>query len=88
MKLIEEGNFTGWLRITMFIVGLAIFWGSLAGDWLPRWGRMLGVLLGFGLMALGGFSSRAHMLHIKPFDNSYKKARKSYEVTDDEQDNS
>ncbi|CAM2170486.1 hypothetical protein PSAC2689_10298 [Paraburkholderia sacchari] len=28
------------------------------------------------------------MLKIKPFDNSYKKARKSYEVKDDEQDKS
>lgn len=88
MKLIEDGNFSGWLRITMFVVGLAIFLGGLAGDWLPRWARMIGFLLGFGLMALGGFSSRAHMLHIKPFDNSYEKARKSYEVTDDEQDKS
>ncbi len=40
------------------------------------------------MMALGGISSRAHMLKIKPFDNSYKKARKSYEVKSDELDKS
>lgn len=72
----------------MFVAGLMVFTGSLALDWLPRWTRMTGFLLGFGLMALGGFSSRAHMLHIKPFDNSYRKARKSYEVKDDGQDKS
>ena len=57
-------------------------------DWLPRWARMAGFVVGFGMMALGGFSSRAHMLHIKPFDNSYKKARKSYETKDDEENKS
>lgn len=49
---------------------------------------MIGFLLGFGMMALGGFSSRAHMLHIKPFDNRYKKARRSYETKDDEENKS
>ena len=41
-------------------------------------------LFGLGVAAVGGYASRAHMLHIKPFDNSYKKARKSYEKDDDE----
>ncbi|WP_042339394.1 hypothetical protein [Paraburkholderia ferrariae] len=84
MKLIEEGNFSSWVRVTLFVVGLAVLGTSLALDWLPRWARMVGFLLGFGMMALGGFSSRAHMLHIKPFNNSYKKARKSYEKDDNE----
>ncbi len=44
-------------------------------------------LLGFGMMAIGGFTSRAHMLHIKPFDNSYKKARRTYEVDDRDKSN-
>ncbi|MCP3718938.1 hypothetical protein [Paraburkholderia sp. CNPSo 3281] len=84
MKLIDDGNFPRWLRVALFVVGLAIFGGSLALEWLPRWARLGGFLLGFGMMVLGGFTSRAHMLHIKPFDNSYKKARKSYENDDDE----
>ncbi|PLZ03202.1 hypothetical protein CY652_07385 [Burkholderia sp. WAC0059] len=46
------------------------------------------VLLGFGVAAVGGATCRARMLRIKPFDNSYKKARKSYEVKEDEQDES
>lgn len=33
-----------------------------------------------------GVSSHAVLLKIKPFDNSYKKARKSYEVSDSNED--
>ncbi|RQH00633.1 hypothetical protein D1Y85_24945 [Paraburkholderia dinghuensis] len=88
MKLIEDGNLPLWLHITLFILGLAIFGGSLASDWLPRWIRMFGFFLGVGMVILGGLCSRAHMLNIKPFDNSYKKARKSYETKDDEESKS
>ncbi|MCP3726471.1 hypothetical protein M3I53_25640 [Paraburkholderia sp. CNPSo 3272] len=41
-------------------------------------------LFGFGLAAVGGMCSRARLAHIKPFDSSYKKARKSGENDDDE----
>jgi len=48
-----------------------------------------GVLLaGFGIALVGGFTSRAAMLKIKPFDNSYKKAQESYKVKDDDEDQS
>jgi hypothetical protein len=80
VKLFEEGNFSGWLRITLYVAGLATFFSALTSDWAPRWTRMIGFLLGFSLMALGGLSSRAHMLNVKPFDNSYKKARESYQT--------
>jgi hypothetical protein len=86
MKFVEAGNFSGWVRITLFVVGPTAFGMSLSLDWLPRGPRMVAFLLGFGLMALGGISSRAHMLNIKPFDNSYKKARESYKTEDDKQD--
>ncbi len=46
------------------------------------------LLAGFGIALVGGYTSRAAMLKIKPFDNSYKKARKSYEVKNDESDES
>jgi hypothetical protein len=85
MILIEDGNLPRWLRVTLFAVGLAIFGDSLAIDLLPRWARMVGFVAGFGMMALGGFCSRAHLLHIKPFDNSYEKARKSYDTESNEE---
>ncbi|WP_261528936.1 hypothetical protein [Burkholderia multivorans] len=78
MRLIEDGNFAGWLRVVLFLTGLAMAAGGLGLDQMPRWIRVSAFLLGFTTMALGGISSRANMLKIKPFDNSYKKARDSY----------
>ena len=85
MKFIVDGNFSGWLRAALVFGGIAIFGGSLAVDALPRRLALAGILLGWVMAALGGVSSRAHMLHLKPFDNSYKKARKSYETKDDDE---
>lgn len=34
--------------------------------------------LGLIFTALGGYSSRAHTIGLKPFDNAYKKAKDSY----------
>ncbi|KHK59727.1 hypothetical protein PI86_07885 [Burkholderia sp. A9] len=42
------------------------------------------LLAGFGTALVGGFTSRAAMLKIKPFDNSYRKARDSYKTNDGE----
>jgi hypothetical protein len=35
--------------------------------------------IGLSIAAIGGYASKAHQLGIKPFDDSYKKARDSYE---------
>lgn len=84
IRFLDDGNFSGWLR-TLFIVAGALMiilpTKFMAASWL-WFGFLLGGLV---LMAIGGFASRAHALGIKPFDNSYKKARKSYEVKDDEE---
>ncbi|EEE04549.1 conserved hypothetical protein [Burkholderia multivorans CGD2M] len=42
------------------------------------------MLSGFAIALVGGMTSRAKLLYIKPFDNSYKKARESYETKSDE----
>ncbi|CAM2170458.1 conserved hypothetical protein [Paraburkholderia sacchari] len=82
-KIIRDGNFTPIVRGGLCFVGIAIGMIGLKYD------RTLAIaLIGLAIAAVGGYSSRAHMLKIKPFDNSYKKARKSYEVKDDEQDKS
>ncbi|MCA7966997.1 hypothetical protein [Burkholderia cenocepacia] len=86
MRLIEDGNFAGWLRVVFFLVGLALALAGLGLDQMPRWIRAGAFLVGFATMALGGISSRAHMLKIKPFDNSYRKARDSYNSNDGEDD--
>ncbi|MDR8727441.1 hypothetical protein FEQ05_01564 [Burkholderia pseudomultivorans] len=48
----------------------------------------LGVVFGMVVIAVGTYAERANILHLKPFDNSYRKARKSYEVEDDDLDKS
>lgn len=45
----------------------------------PWMDKIHSCFVGFALAALGGYSSQAHMLKVKPFDNSYKNARKSYD---------
>ena len=85
MKLIDDGNLTGWLCTTLIVTGIGISYATLKYAPPSIWSVFL-ALFGFLLMAIGGLSSRARLLKIKPFDNSYKKARKSYEVEDEEQD--
>lgn len=73
----ENGNFTRWVRTFLLVFGLLIM--LVAYRYVPPapFGGFL-LLLGFGVAAVGGCASRAHLLKIKPFDNSYKKARDSY----------
>ena len=82
IRLIEDGNFARWVRTSLLIVGLLIM--VIAYEYVPPapFGGFL-LLLGLGVAAIGGYASRAHLLKIKPFDNSYKKARENYEVKDD-----
>jgi len=85
MKLIEDGNFTWGTSVGLVIVGLAIMFLALKFAPPSPW-SVIPVLLGFGVAAVGGMTCRARMLRIKPFDNSYKKARGSYEVDDSDKD--
>ncbi len=48
----------------------------------------IGVVVGMIVLATGTYAERANVLHLKPFDNSYKKVCKSYEVKDDDQNKS
>lgn len=83
IQLIEDGNFARWVRTSLLVAGILIM--LVAYKFVPPapYGGFI-LLFGFGVAAVGGYASRAHLLKIKPFDNSYKKARKSYEVKDDE----
>jgi hypothetical protein len=87
LRFIENGNFTGLARASLIVIGLLIMFAAYKFVPPAPFGGFL-LLIGFGIAAVGGYASRAHMLKIKPFDNSYKKARKSYEVKEDEQDKS
>ncbi|CAB3748348.1 MULTISPECIES: hypothetical protein [Burkholderia] len=83
IRFIEKGNFARWVRTSLLVFGLLIMF--LAYRYVPPapFGGCL-LLVGLGVAAVGGYASRAHLLKIKPFDDSYKKARESYTTKDDE----
>ncbi|WP_081080194.1 hypothetical protein [Burkholderia cepacia] len=87
MKIIVDGNFSRPVSIAMVLIGVAIMFGFLKYG-PPSIVSALMVCFGFGLAIIGGMTSQARLLKIRPFDNSYKKARKSYEVKSDESDKS
>ncbi|WP_027818596.1 hypothetical protein [Paraburkholderia bannensis] len=82
INFVDDGNLTSWFRLTLIAVGFALDAIALTSNIPNIWARIL-LLLGFLFVIVGGMASRAKLLHIKPFDNSYKKARKSYETKDD-----
>ncbi|MGU7785349.1 hypothetical protein [Burkholderia sp. PU8-34] len=83
MKIIEDGNFTWAVSVVLVVVGFATMYVFLKYGPSSILSALM-VCLGFGVAALGGMTSRARILKIKPFDNSYNKARKSYESTEDD----
>ena len=83
IRLIEDGNFPSWFRLLLIIVGVAIAVMALYCN-MPLVLAKISLLVGFGIALVGGMASRAVLLKIKPFDSSYKKARKSYESEKDD----
>jgi hypothetical protein len=83
IKLIEDRNFPRWLRFSLIAIGIAIAYCTV--KFLPPslWSGLL-LMFGFGVALVGGMTSRAALYHIKPIDNSYKKARDGYKTKDDE----
>lgn len=87
MRIIVDGNFSRPVSVAIVLIGVAIMFGFLKYG-PPSIVSVLMVCFGFGLTIVGGMTGQARLLKIKPFDNSYKKARKSYEVKGDAQDKS
>jgi hypothetical protein len=75
--IIRDGNFTPVVRGAACFIGGAI---TLIGF---KCDAIIVALFGFALVAVGGILSRAAMLGVKPFDNSYREARKNYKNKDD-----
>ncbi|MBC8725504.1 hypothetical protein F6X37_29215 [Paraburkholderia sp. 31.1] len=82
MKIISNGNFAPWFRILLWATGIAI--AATSYFLLSGIEKFVGVVIGMVVLATGTYAERANMLHLKPFDDSYKKARESYEKDDDE----
>lgn len=47
---------------------------------LMYWGMIAGIVIS----SVGAYAEQANTLKLKPFDDTYKKARKSYEKENDE----
>ncbi len=77
MNLIKDGNLAAWLRASIWFGGFLILFASFAF----AEGRLLyfGAVTGLVIAAIGGYAEKANALHLKPFDRSYERARKSYE---------
>lgn len=84
MKVIDDGNLVGWVCSILISAGLAVSFVTFKYAPPSIWSAFA-ALFGFLLAAVGGVCSRARMLHIKPFDNGYKKARDSYQPKTDKQ---
>jgi hypothetical protein len=82
-RIIEDGNLSFLARLILALVGIGLAAIAVFAGLPVAWNRAL-LLIGFGIALVGGMASRAKILHIKPFDNSYKKARDSYKVKDDD----
>ena len=80
-RLIEDGDFPSWLRLLLILVGTGLAAIALECK-LPPVAAKIVLLLGFEIALVGGMTSRAALLKIRPFDNSYKKAKDSYKEND------
>ncbi|MFD1560655.1 hypothetical protein ACFSHT_34290 [Paraburkholderia silviterrae] len=83
IRILDDGNFTRWFRLCLIFIGIGLMYWTIKYVEPSLWSGFL-LLFGFGIALVGGMTSRAALLKIKPFDSSYKKARKSYEIKDED----
>jgi uncharacterized membrane protein len=78
VKLVVDGNFTPFVRAVLCVSGMVVGLLGLRYD-----STLITATIGLFIGIVGGYSSRAHLLGIEPFDNSYRKARDSYKENED-----
>jgi len=81
MKLINDGNFTGLAICGLLISGVMLIYVSVELV-ISDYFRMAIFSIGIATISAAGYAGRAKALKLKPFDNSYKKARESYKKDD------
>ncbi|MDB5991266.1 MAG: hypothetical protein JWQ10_2669 [Herbaspirillum sp.] len=62
----------------LLVIGVGIMYVSIKYT-ESKFLMWVGILIGSLCMSISGYSAQAKMLNIKPFDSSYKKARKTYD---------
>jgi len=79
MKLLRDGNFSGAVRVLLFLLGIGIGYVALAWEVAPSVLRIILFMSAVVLCALGGYSSWAHVLGVQPFgESSWRKVKKTY----------
>jgi hypothetical protein len=84
ISLMKDGNFSFFAVVILAIIGVALMAAGVLFEGIPRHFKIVMILAGFLMIVTGGYASRARMFGLKPFDNSYKKARDSYQNNETE----
>lgn len=80
IRIIENGGLSTWVRWTLVVVGTGIVFLSLS-----KVDSILLMSFGLALAAVGGYSSKAKMLGLRPFGkSSWREAKRSYEQPSEE----
>lgn len=78
MIFIKDGNLTGLFSLVLIVIGggVAIAGVNFLDDGYVKW---LVISAGMFVAAIGGYSSKAMALGLKPFDTApWRRARKTY----------
>ncbi|MNT05497.1 hypothetical protein D3C72_1401180 [compost metagenome] len=82
---LKNGNVSPMFRAIFIVGGIAIGCSGLYFECLPRFLRAIMFVAGFFLMIIGGVSSRAGLLGIRPFEKSaWRRAKEAYKERGDE----
>ena len=77
MKIIRDGNFAPEIRFFILFLGLssALLFYFFATGHLMFWG----IIVSVAIAAIGRYAEQAYVSRLKPFDNEYEKAKKTYD---------
>jgi hypothetical protein len=83
MKLLVDGNLTTPVRAGLIVIGALLILLGLGLETIPNWLGIVAFLLGIAAIFIGGLSSRAKLIGIKPFGESeWRKAKRTYDEKD------
>jgi hypothetical protein len=80
---VRDGNLTGVAVTLALLAGIFLMAASMY-FFTNQNIRILGASIGLAITAFGGYGARAKTIGLKPFDNTYKKAKDSYKEDDAE----
>lgn len=82
MKLLEDGNFTGFASTVLALLGTAFILAAVVYA-VNKWQFVAGVFIGATMVAIASASLKARVLRIKPFTRDplgWRAAKETYKV--------